>query len=70
MYEILPSYTYGSAYGVSREEELGTIEPGKFADIIVIDRNLFGADPSEIMESHVDMTMMDGKIIYERKGDA
>ncbi len=66
MYEILRSYTYGSAYGVSREDELGTLEPGKFADIIVIDRNLFAVDPSEIMTSQVDMTMMDGKIIYER----
>lgn len=67
MYEILRSYTYGSAYGVSRENELGTLEPGKFADIIVIDKNLFAVDPSEIMTSHVDMTMMDGKVIFERK---
>lgn len=70
LYEILRSYTYGSAYGVSREDELGTLAPGKFADIVVINKNLFDVDPSEIMTSHVDMTMMDGKIIYERKGDA
>lgn len=67
MYEVLRSYTYGSAYGVNREEELGTLEPGKFADIIVIDRNLFTVDPSEIMGSRVDMTMMDGKVIFERR---
>lgn len=67
MYEILRSYTYGSAYGVSRENELGTLEPGKFADIIVIDKNLFAVDPSEIMTSHVDMTMMDGRIVFERE---
>ncbi|HWQ78305.1 MAG TPA: amidohydrolase, partial [Anaerovoracaceae bacterium] len=66
MYEILRSYTYGSAYGVSRENELGSLEAGKFADIIVINKNLFEVDPSEIMSCHVDMTMMDGNIIYER----
>ncbi|MDD3169208.1 MAG: amidohydrolase family protein, partial [Eubacteriales bacterium] len=66
MYEVLRSYTYGSAYGVRREAELGTLEPGNFADIIVISKNLFEIDPSEIRDSHVDMTMMDGKVIFER----
>ena len=69
LYEVLRSYTYGSSYGVSREDELGTLTPGNFADIVVIDKNLFDVDPSEIKTSHVDMTMMDGKIIYERKGN-
>ncbi|MDD4583608.1 MAG: amidohydrolase, partial [Eubacteriales bacterium] len=66
LYEVLRSYTYGSAYGTRREEELGTLEPGKFADIVVIDRNLFAIDPSEILEAKVDMTIMDGKIIFKR----
>lgn len=66
MYEVLRSYTYGSAYGVNREQELGTLEAGKFADLIVICKNLFAIDPSEIRDCHVEMTMMDGKVIYER----
>jgi predicted amidohydrolase YtcJ len=66
MYEVLRSYTYGSAYGVRREDELGTLGPGKFADLIVISDNLFEIDPSEIRHCHVDMTMMDGKVIFER----
>jgi predicted amidohydrolase YtcJ len=66
MYEVLRSYTYGSAYGVNREQELGTLEAGKFADLIVISRNLFAIDPSEIRDCHVEMTMMDGSVIYER----
>ena len=37
--EVLKFYTYGSAYGVMREDELGTLSPGKFADIAVIDKD-------------------------------
>ena len=66
MYEMLRSYTYGSAYGVRRENELGTLEAGKFADIAVIDRNLFEVDPIDIMDAKVDLTVMNGKIIFER----
>ena len=66
LYEVLRSYTYGSAYGVNRENEFGSLEVCKFADIVVIDRNLFKVDPSEIMESKVIMTIMDGKVVFER----
>ncbi len=65
VYEILRSYTYGSAYGVSREDELGSLEEGKFADIVVVDRNLFTVDPAEIFDAKVLLTVMDGKIVYE-----
>lgn len=64
--EVIRGYTYGSAYGIGREHELGTLEPGKFADIAVIDRNLFQVTPDEIRSANVDMTIMDGKIIYQR----
>lgn len=64
--DVLRGYTYGSAYGIGREHELGTLEPGKFADIVVVDRNLFDIDPAEIREAKVDMTIMDGKVIFER----
>lgn len=67
VYEVLRSYTYGSAYGVSREDELGTLEEGKFADIAVIDRNLFNIDPSEIFNASVVLTVMDGKIVFEKE---
>ena len=64
--DILRGYTLGSAYGIGREDELGTLEEGKFADIAVIDRNLFEAEPEDIRGAHVDMTIMDGKVIFER----
>ncbi len=64
--EVLRGYTCGSAYGVGREEEMGTLEAGKLADVIVIDRNLFEESPESIRGARVDVTVMDGKIIYER----
>lgn len=66
LYEVLRSYTYGSAYGVNREAELGTLEEGKFADIVVLDRNLFEVEYKEILESNVLMTIMDGNVVFER----
>ncbi|MDR0885706.1 MAG: amidohydrolase [Clostridiales Family XIII bacterium] len=65
--EVLRSYTWGSAYGVRREDELGSLKAGNFADIIVIDRNLFGVPESELIDGKVDVTIFDGNVIYERK---
>lgn len=64
--EALKQYTIGSAYQMFRENDLGTLEAGKLADIVVLDRNIFKVAPEEIRETKVKLTMMDGKIIYER----
>jgi predicted amidohydrolase YtcJ len=68
--EALRAYTYGSAYGAFREAELGTLEPGKLADIVVLDKNLFNIPVEQIPQARVRMTMMDGKVVYqaERNG--
>lgn len=63
--QTLRAYTYGSAYSCGREEELGTLEAGKLADLIVLDRNLFCIDPEKILDTSVVLTMVDGKIVYE-----
>jgi predicted amidohydrolase YtcJ len=68
LFDALRAYTYGSAYGVGREEELGTLEAGKFADLIVLDRNLFEASPEDIRRARVDVTVMGGAVVYERPG--
>ncbi|WP_342769266.1 amidohydrolase [Peribacillus asahii] len=64
--EALKAYTLGSAYSVFREHELGTIESGKLADIIVLDRNLFTVSKEEILQTKVELTIMDGKKIWNR----
>jgi hypothetical protein len=66
MAEILKSYTYGSAYGTHRENELGTLEAGKLADIVVLDRNLFKTPAEQIRDTKVCLTVMDGNVIFEK----
>ncbi|MFD1457352.1 amidohydrolase [Scopulibacillus daqui] len=63
--EALRNYTSGSAYGGFREKELGTLEEGKLADVIVLDRNLFNVPAKEIRDAAVLMTIMDGKVVFE-----
>ncbi|KKB37347.1 amidohydrolase [Bacillus thermotolerans] len=63
--EALKAYTSASAYSVFREDELGTIEEGKLADIIVLDRNLFQVNEKEILEASTELTLMDGQIVWD-----
>lgn len=63
--EALKAYTYGSAYAEGKEDIIGTIEEGKLADIIAIDRNLFKEDAASLLKAKVVMTMYDGEIVYE-----
>lgn len=62
--EALKAYTMGPAYGTFREHELGTLEVGKLADLVILDRNLFAVPVEEIQEAAVVMTIVDGKIVY------
>lgn len=64
--EALSYYTKTPAYGNFREDELGTLEPGKKADITILDRNLFTCPIEELLEAKVELTMMDGKVVYEK----
>ena len=62
--EALKAYTSGTAFGTFREHESGTLEVRKFADIVVLDRDLFVIPLEEIPETKVKITMMDGEIIF------
>ena len=58
-------YTWNGAYLGKDEGKLGSIEPGKLADIIVIDRDITSVPPEELLETKVLMTIVDGKTVYE-----
>ena len=61
---ILRAYTYGGAYAVGEEVTAGTLEPGKAADLIVLDRDLFRIPPEEIHRARVLLTLLDGRTVW------
>jgi predicted amidohydrolase YtcJ len=63
--EVLKGYTIGSAYASNMNQKVGTLEAGKYADIAVIDRNLFDITADEIKDSRVVCTVFDGKVVCE-----
>jgi predicted amidohydrolase YtcJ len=61
---LLAAYTIGGAYAAFREHETGSIEVGKRADLIVLERNLFELAPHEISEVRVLRTWSEGREVY------
>ncbi len=59
-------YTWNGAYLGKEEDIKGSIEPGKLADMIVIDRDILEIPPEEIKDVKVLTTIVDGKIVYQR----
>jgi len=65
--EAVRAYTLGSAYASFDERAKGSIEVGKLADLAALSADIFNIDPVEIERTKVVMTILDGKVIYERK---
>ena len=63
--QAIESATYTGAYADFMENSTGTLEPGKLADIIVIDRDLFSLPPEDINKAHVVATYLQGKKVFE-----
>jgi len=63
---ILAMYTINAAYANHIERETGSIEVGKLADLIVLDRNLFKIPVAEIHSVRVLRTLLEGKTIFQR----
>lgn len=61
---LIDAYTINGAWQVHAEDLAGSIEPGKRADLVVYDRNLFALDPHEISEAQVELTILDGRVVY------
>lgn len=61
---LLDAYTLGGAYAAFQEEETGSLEVGKRADLVVLDRNLFAIPAGEIHRARVLLTQLDGKSVY------
>ena len=64
---ILSAYTKDAAFIMHQEEKTGTLEIGKMADVIVLDRNIFDIPPSEIHKTQVLLTLLEGEEVHEHE---
>jgi predicted amidohydrolase YtcJ len=64
--DALRAYTINGAYGSFEEKIKGSIERGKLADIVILDRDLTRIAPETIRDAHVVATIVGGKVVYER----
>lgn len=66
--QTIEAYTMGVAYAGKREKMEGSIEPGKLADLIAVDQDLFQIDPHKIDQTKVLLTVVEGKVVYAAEG--
>lgn len=64
--DAIKCYTIYSAYASFEENTKGSIEVGKLADLVVLSENILEIDPVRIKDVEVEMTVFDGKIIYQK----
>jgi predicted amidohydrolase YtcJ len=69
MEEALRAYTINNAYAAFEADIRGSLKPGKLADITVCDLNLMEIPPGDILKMNIAMTIVDGKIVYQRAFD-
>lgn len=65
--EAVNEFTKWAAYAGFEENKKGTIEIGKWADFTILDKDIISIEPKEILNTNVVMTVVDGKIVYEKK---
>jgi predicted amidohydrolase YtcJ len=63
--EAVRAYTLDAAYARFAEQRLGSISPGKLADLVVLSRDVLDAEAANIAQAKVVMTVMAGRVVYE-----
>ena len=64
--EALRSYTTAAAYAAFEEDEKGSVEAGKLADLVVLSKDIVQIPPEELLTTDVLLTMVGGKIVYRK----
>src|SRR6059036_2930150 len=65
--EAVRAFTIGSASAEFTEDAKGSITPGKLANFIILSADIFKIDPTEIEKTRVQMTLVDGRVVYEER---
>lgn len=63
--DMIRSFTYNGAYANFLEDEIGSLEVGKKADLIILENNLFDIPADQIAETKILLTMVEGKVVYQ-----
>ncbi len=66
---MIAAYTIQGAWLMGLEKEQGSIEAGKRADLVALDRDLFAGPASAINEAKVVMTVLGGRTVYDARAD-
>jgi len=69
MEKAIELYTAASAYAEFMENRKGRLKAGYLADLVILDRNLLEIAEEEIMKTRVDVTVVGGKVVYQRKNE-
>ncbi len=69
LFDAVRMFTINGAYASFEEKIKGSLEPGKLADLIVLDRNLIGSCPEDIRDAAVALTMIGGEVAYQLPGE-
>ncbi|MBN2336830.1 amidohydrolase family protein, partial [Candidatus Bathyarchaeota archaeon] len=64
--EAIRAYSVDGAYAAWDEGVKGSIEPGKLADLVVVDRDPLTIDPEDLKNIETIMTVVDGRVVYRR----
>ena len=66
MAQAIAGYTRNGAYFTREEKVKGSLEVGKLADMVVLSEDLLTVDSAKIMPTHVEMTIVGGRVLYVR----
>jgi predicted amidohydrolase YtcJ len=64
--EMLKSFTWNAAYAAHAEKDLGSLEVGKLADMVLLDKDVMTVEPAEILSARPLMTIIGGEVVHQR----